>query len=77
MNSEEAANSIVNDMKGEAFCQDPGLVLSEEEVAGCQSFTEIFTPLALPVLFSGGDDEGGVEATVDYICTDILKCAQI
>ena len=52
---------------GEAFCQNPELGLSEEQVAGCQSFVEAFMPPALQSLF------GFLEANVEGACTTVYE----
>ena len=62
MSSEEAAMAIVNAMNGEAFCQDPELGLSEEQVAGCQGFIEAFMPPALSAYFETDDPSAA------YVC---------
>ena len=59
MASEKSAIDITTQLKGPIFCQDPGLGLSEEQVAGCQSFVEAFMPVALKSFFV--DDEPSSE----------------
>ena len=59
MASEKSAMDITTQLKGPIFCQDPSLGLSEEQVAGCQTFVEAFMPVALKSFFV--DDEPSAE----------------
>ena len=60
--------AIVNAMNGEAFCQDPELGLSEEQVAGCQGFIEAFMPPALKAYF---DTDDASHESAELVCANI------
>ena len=68
LTSDQASEAVVVGLRGQAFCQDPALGLSEEQVIGCQDFISAFMPAALQTFFRKMDENS------DKICANLYQC---
>ena len=55
LNSQSVPNYVTGLLKGVAFCKDPGMEFTEEQITECQNTVAQFIPLAMTALFSHSD----------------------
>merc|ERR1712018_171979 len=53
LTSDDAANEAVTMLQGKAFCQDPGMGLSGDDLKMCQDYIANYIPKILKHMFNG------------------------
>jgi len=69
LTSDDAANEAVTMLQGKAFCQDPGMGLSGDDLKMCQDYIANYIPKILKHMFNGFEKEKRAE----MVCKDLFK----
>merc|ERR1712241_1088178 len=66
---DDAASEAVTMLQGKAFCQDPGMGLSGDDLKMCQDYIANYIPKILKHMFNGFEKEKRAE----MVCKDLFK----
>merc|ERR1712088_40696 len=69
LTSDDAANEAVTLLQGKAFCQDPGMGLSGDDLKMCEDYIANYIPKILKHMFNGFEKEKRAE----MVCKDLFK----
>merc|ERR1711915_791002 len=69
LTSDDAANEAVTMLQGKAFCQDPGMGLSGDDLKMCQDYIANYIPKILKHMFNGFEKEKRAE----MVCKGLFK----
>ena len=67
-NHPNAVERWITALEGEAFCKNPELGLTEEQIAGCDAYIKAFIGAAMAALGQG------IAGEADYICRNWFEC---